>query len=200
MKPNRVARVFALVSTTDVFVLWCGVEGGSGERCERKEPSLKLTQTGFKKPPTYTVEIQNACPVIDVHVKCGNFSQGLISLPTAAPPLAPPPPTPHQPYPPAPTPPHPVHPPHPSTATTPPTHLPHITPHGVRWGMWRWGGGGGGGGDWAVAAWCGGVGVGGDGGSGGGGGGDRAMAAWWGVAGGGGWRRWWWRSGGGGDG
>ncbi|GJV62920.1 PHD finger protein [Tanacetum coccineum] len=54
----------------------------NGDKCEKNGPSLKQTQTGFNKPPTYTVEVQNTCPtcpVIDIHVKCGNFSQGLVN-------------------------------------------------------------------------------------------------------------------------
>lgn len=57
----------------------------SREKCEGKGPSLKQTQVGGgfgNRPPKFTVEIQNKCemcPVIDVHVKCGNFSQALVN-------------------------------------------------------------------------------------------------------------------------
>ncbi|KNA10136.1 hypothetical protein SOVF_147190 [Spinacia oleracea] len=44
-------------------------------RCVKNVPSVKQTQVGKGK---YRVDVKNncgTCPVIDVHVKCGNFSQ-----------------------------------------------------------------------------------------------------------------------------
>ncbi|KAF5201873.1 Phd finger protein [Thalictrum thalictroides] len=51
---------------------------GWSSKCAADIPTVKQTQVGFKKPPIFLVEVQNncpMCPVIDVHVKCGNFSQ-----------------------------------------------------------------------------------------------------------------------------
>ncbi|XP_057540945.1 uncharacterized protein At1g05835 [Amaranthus tricolor] len=47
-------------------------------RCVKNIPSVKQTELGKSK---FRVEVKNncgTCPVIDVHVKCGNFSQSLV--------------------------------------------------------------------------------------------------------------------------
>lgn len=48
-------------------------------RCVKNVPSINQTEIGKTK---YRVEVKNncgTCPVIDVHVKCGNFSQQLVN-------------------------------------------------------------------------------------------------------------------------
>nr|GFA57009.1 hypothetical protein [Tanacetum cinerariifolium] len=79
-KPTFTKLIF-WATLSALFLLHTG-HAINGDKCEKNGPSLKQTQTGFNKPPTYTVEVQNTCPtcpVIDIHVKCGNFSQGLVN-------------------------------------------------------------------------------------------------------------------------
>ncbi|XP_020247244.1 uncharacterized protein At1g05835-like [Asparagus officinalis] len=55
---------------------------GRAAKCLKSIPSVKQTQTGFGHPPKFTVTITNSCPmcpVIEVHVKCGDFPQSLVS-------------------------------------------------------------------------------------------------------------------------
>ncbi|GLU01084.1 hypothetical protein SLE2022_184100 [Rubroshorea leprosula] len=56
---------------------------GWAVKCSSKDgPSVQQTQTGFGRPPTFMVEVQNkcpTCPVINVHLKCGSFSQALVN-------------------------------------------------------------------------------------------------------------------------
>ncbi|KAJ7957321.1 Protein TAPETUM DETERMINANT 1 like [Quillaja saponaria] len=53
-----------------------------GAKCDMNSPTLQQTQVGFGNPPIYMVEVQNncpLCPVINIHLKCGNFSQSLVN-------------------------------------------------------------------------------------------------------------------------
>ncbi|KAJ4723036.1 tapetum determinant 1 [Melia azedarach] len=55
---------------------------GEGEKCSGNDPTLQQTQVGFGVPPVYVAEVKNncpMCPVINVHLKCGNFSQALVN-------------------------------------------------------------------------------------------------------------------------
>ncbi|KAL5703185.1 hypothetical protein ACHQM5_028309 [Ranunculus cassubicifolius] len=57
------------------------VQNGKSARCSGENPTVEQTQVGFGKPPKFLVEIRNncqMCPVIDLHVKCGNFPQALV--------------------------------------------------------------------------------------------------------------------------
>ncbi|XP_010251663.1 PREDICTED: uncharacterized protein At1g05835 [Nelumbo nucifera] len=54
---------------------------GWAAKCGANSPSVRQTQVGFGDPPKFMVEIQNNCPMcpaIDIHVKCGSFSQTLV--------------------------------------------------------------------------------------------------------------------------
>ncbi|RWR86861.1 putative phd finger protein [Cinnamomum micranthum f. kanehirae] len=54
---------------------------GCGARCDTKAPTVQQVQVGFGEPPKFAVEVKNncpMCPVIDIHVKCGNFSQAVV--------------------------------------------------------------------------------------------------------------------------
>ncbi|KAA8527305.1 hypothetical protein F0562_034598 [Nyssa sinensis] len=70
------------------LVLWtsltlASLHFGCGAKCSgTNSPTVKQTQLEFKNPPKFMVEVQNncpMCPVIDIHVKCGNFSQALVN-------------------------------------------------------------------------------------------------------------------------
>lgn len=53
---------------------------GWAAKCVKDVPAVKQTQVGFEQPPKFAVTIQNSCPtcpVINIHVKCGAFSQSL---------------------------------------------------------------------------------------------------------------------------
>lgn len=53
----------------------------AGSRCEKNGPSVRQVQVGFGKLPKFMVEIQNncpMCPVTEIRVRCGNFSQNLV--------------------------------------------------------------------------------------------------------------------------
>ncbi|KAH7664202.1 hypothetical protein IHE45_14G105700 [Dioscorea alata] len=59
-------------------ILFLLLHQGHGARCGMKTPTVQQTQVGFGTPPEFTVVVQNSCPVcpaIDVHIKCGGFSQ-----------------------------------------------------------------------------------------------------------------------------
>ncbi|KAL6344410.1 hypothetical protein AAG906_039666 [Vitis piasezkii] len=61
-------------------VVWWG--SWKGAKCSADGPTVNQTQVGFGNPPKFMVEVHNncaMCPVIDVHIKCGNFSQALVS-------------------------------------------------------------------------------------------------------------------------
>ncbi|KAL3724448.1 hypothetical protein ACJRO7_029593 [Eucalyptus globulus] len=65
------------------FLSFSGLfHSGSGAKCAANGPTVKQTQVGFGDPPKFRVEVQNncpMCPVINVHVECGSFSQSLVS-------------------------------------------------------------------------------------------------------------------------
>lgn len=55
---------------------------GWGAKCDTKTPTVQQVQVGFGEPPKFAVEVRNICPMcpaIDIHVKCGNFSQALVN-------------------------------------------------------------------------------------------------------------------------
>ncbi|KAF8402251.1 hypothetical protein HHK36_013203 [Tetracentron sinense] len=55
---------------------------GRGAKCGANNPTVRQTQLGFGNPPKFMVEVQNncqMCPAIDIHVKCGSFSQALVN-------------------------------------------------------------------------------------------------------------------------
>ncbi|PIA29883.1 hypothetical protein AQUCO_05800158v1 [Aquilegia coerulea] len=60
----------------------CFFNQGWSSKCAADNPTVKQTQVGFQKTPIFLVEVQNncpMCPVIDIHVKCGNFLQDLVN-------------------------------------------------------------------------------------------------------------------------
>ncbi|KAL6002849.1 hypothetical protein ACLOJK_023071 [Asimina triloba] len=64
------------------FLLLHGARGCAGARCSSSNPTVEQSQVGFGTPPKFWVEIQNKCPMcpaINIHVRCGNFSQALVS-------------------------------------------------------------------------------------------------------------------------
>ncbi|CAK7348096.1 unnamed protein product [Dovyalis caffra] len=51
-------------------------------KCATNAPSVQQTQVGNGNTPKFMVEVHNncpMCPVIDIHLKCGNFSQALVN-------------------------------------------------------------------------------------------------------------------------
>ncbi|KAK1318192.1 Uncharacterized protein QJS10_CPB04g01375 [Acorus calamus] len=71
-----------------MLLLWAlltasGVHHGLGARCGNNIPTVKQSQLGSDRIPKFIVEVKNncaMCPVIDIHVKCGNFSQTLVNM------------------------------------------------------------------------------------------------------------------------
>ncbi|GAY48875.1 hypothetical protein KPL70_008842 [Citrus sinensis] len=71
------------------LLLWCScltfaslLDQGKGEKCSKYSPTLQQTQVGFGSPPTFMARVHNncpMCPVINIHLKCGNFSQALVN-------------------------------------------------------------------------------------------------------------------------
>ncbi|XP_059653311.1 uncharacterized protein At1g05835 [Cornus florida] len=73
-------RTFKLVLWTS-FTL-ASLHFGCGAKCSTNSPTVKQTQVGFGNPPKFMVEVENncpMCPLIDLHIKCGAFSQALVS-------------------------------------------------------------------------------------------------------------------------
>ncbi|KAL5781980.1 hypothetical protein ACOSP7_007009 [Xanthoceras sorbifolium] len=55
---------------------------GWGARCSNNAPTLQQTQVGFGNPPKFIAQVQNncpVCPIINIHMKCGSFSQALVN-------------------------------------------------------------------------------------------------------------------------
>jgi hypothetical protein len=55
---------------------------GLGANCAANSPTVQQTQVGFGDPPKFMVEVQNncpMCPVINIHLNCGNFPQHLVN-------------------------------------------------------------------------------------------------------------------------
>lgn len=56
---------------------------GKGAKCgSANSPTIKQTQVGSGNSPKFMVQVQNncpMCPVIDIHLKCSNFSQALVN-------------------------------------------------------------------------------------------------------------------------
>ncbi|MCL7050806.1 hypothetical protein MKW94_006162 [Papaver nudicaule] len=56
---------------------------GLGAECgDKNAPTVKQTKVGFGNPPKFMVEVQNnctMCPAINIHVKCGSFTQDLVN-------------------------------------------------------------------------------------------------------------------------
>ncbi|XP_058093583.1 uncharacterized protein At1g05835 [Magnolia sinica] len=58
------------------------LRGCCGASCGINRPTVQQTQVGRGNPPKFTVEIRNncqTCPAINIHIKCGNFSQALVN-------------------------------------------------------------------------------------------------------------------------
>ncbi|KAJ0035931.1 hypothetical protein Pint_25566 [Pistacia integerrima] len=57
----------------------CRVEKCSGIS---NAPTLTQTQVELGNPPKYKAQVQNKCPmcpIINIHLECGNFSQALVN-------------------------------------------------------------------------------------------------------------------------
>jgi hypothetical protein len=55
---------------------------GLGANCAANSPTVQQTQVGFGNPPKFMVEVHNncpMCPIINIHLNCGNFPQHLVS-------------------------------------------------------------------------------------------------------------------------
>ncbi|KAI3875743.1 hypothetical protein MKX03_023666 [Papaver bracteatum] len=55
--------------------------GSGAESGDKNKPTVKQTKVGSRNPPKFMVEVQNNCtmfPAINIHVKCGSFTQDLV--------------------------------------------------------------------------------------------------------------------------
>lgn len=55
---------------------------GLDAKCEKYGPKLQQTRVSNTSPPKFMVEVYNSCPMcplINIHLNCGNFPQSLVS-------------------------------------------------------------------------------------------------------------------------
>ncbi|KAJ4956727.1 hypothetical protein NE237_013510 [Protea cynaroides] len=71
-----------LKAAIGTLLILASLHNGCGLKCSANSPTVTQTQVGFNNPPKFMVEIKNNCPMcpaIDIHLKCGSFSQGLVN-------------------------------------------------------------------------------------------------------------------------
>ncbi|KAF3969783.1 hypothetical protein ACB098_04G040500 [Castanea mollissima] len=60
----------------------CLLYHGLGAKCTANAPTVQQTQVGFGEPPKFMVDVHNncpMCPIINIHLNCGNFPQTLVN-------------------------------------------------------------------------------------------------------------------------
>ncbi|KAK9141119.1 hypothetical protein Scep_010800 [Stephania cephalantha] len=78
MLNNRALKLAFCALAGSAFLLQIGQSAECGNK---NKPTIQQTQVGFGSPPKFMVEVQNKCPmcpVINIHVKCGSFTQDLV--------------------------------------------------------------------------------------------------------------------------